>query len=104
MSSTSTIRTGEPSSIRAAAPLILDLAEPRVERLHDELALAEEAVDDQAVQIGRSADHDHGQLVVVMDDLVAAQNLMRGDEADLLAVEGEMLAAFERLHLARRAA
>ena len=42
---------------------VLDLAELRVERLHDQLALAEEAVDDQAVRRVLVAHDDHRQLV-----------------------------------------
>ena len=49
ISSTSTIRTGAPSSMSAAALMSLNLAEPGIERLHHQLAFPQKAVHDQPV-------------------------------------------------------
>ena len=81
---------------------VLDLAELRVERLHDQLALAQEAIHDEAVGLMRVADDDDRQLVAGWRRLDRPQHLMRGDEADAPSVELEMLAAFEQVDLVPR--
>ena len=81
---------------------VLDLAELRVERLHDQFALAEKAVDDEAVGVVLVADDDHRQLVAGDGRRVGRQHLARRDQADVPAVELEMLAAFEQLDLVLR--
>ena len=75
---------------------VLDFAEARVERLHDQLAFAEKTINHQRVGAARVADHDHGQLCARRFLFAALQNLVRRHEADLPAVEIEMLPAFEQ--------
>jgi len=81
---------------------VLDFAEARVERLHDEFALAEKLVHDERVGAALIAHDDHAQLVTGGFLLAALEHLVRGDEADLSAVEVEMLPPLEQLDLVFR--
>ena len=83
---------------------VLDLAEPRVERLDDQFALAEEAVDHQAVDCSLVADHDDRQVAVEEIRRAALKDLVRAGEPDLPPLEGEMLAPFEEPRPAPRRA
>ena len=57
---------------------VLDLAEPRVERLHDQLALAEEPVDDEPVRRWRGSPTTiTGELAARDLRLAAAEHLLR---------------------------
>ena len=81
---------------------VLDLAELRVERLHDQFALAEKAVDDETVRMVLVADDDDRQFVPGHGRRVDRQHLTPRDETDVPAVELEMLAALEPLDLVLR--
>ena len=91
--------TGDPSSISAAGGNVPDLPELRVEPLHDELALADEPVDDQAVGVALVAEHDHRQLGARGERCGHLQHLVRGDQPDPPAVEIEVLPPFELRNL-----
>ena len=74
---------------------VLELAQSRVERLDDQLALAEEFPDDDPDPPSRFAEDDHGEFVGRRAWRVELQNLVRRDQTDGLPVKREMLAAFQ---------
>ena len=76
---------------------VLDLAEARVERLHDQFTLAEKTVRDHPVGAAVVAHDDDRQLVADELGFATFQHLMSSDKADLPAIKVEMLAAFEQL-------
>src|SRR5205085_535615 len=65
---------------------VLDLPELRVERLHDQLALAQKAIHDQAVGVVVVPHDNDGQIVTGGRWRVRGEYLTRGDEADASAV------------------
>jgi hypothetical protein len=76
---------------------VLDLAETAVERLDHQHALAEETVHRHAVGAPFVADHHHRHIGAHFGGRGGAEQLMRGDEADGPAVEGEMLLSLEHV-------
>ena len=68
--------TGDPSSIRAPAEMSRILPSRRVERLHGQLPLADEAVHDDAARLGTVADHHHGSVRRQAGRLGHAQHLV----------------------------
>src|SRR6266404_4315165 len=79
---------------------VLDFAESRVQRLYDQLALAEKTVDDEPVNMSGIAQNNHRQQVGPVPRRRDAEQLVRRDQADRAAVQIEMRAALEQLDVA----
>src|SRR5450830_1762951 len=76
-----------------------DLAQTRIERLHDKHTFTQETVDCQAVGVFIVADDHHHDRLTSGAQLAFLQNLMRADEADLTAFEMKVLITFEHIQL-----
>jgi hypothetical protein len=103
-SKVSRISTGVPLSSNAPALMSLILPRRGSERLHHQLAHAEEAIDHQPVAAVVVAHHHHRQFGARQARIVAAEHLHRGNQPDLAAVAIEVLAALEHLDRGARQA
>ena len=74
---------------------VLDLAEPGIERLHDQLAFSQKAVHGQPVARVAVAQHYDRQTVAGRLRVAAIEDLVGGEQTDLLAAELKMMAAFQ---------
>ena len=72
---------------KSRGPDVLDFAEAAVEWAHDEILLAEEAIDDEAETGFRTAEEDDGDGAGGGGGVVLVKECAGGDEADLLTID-----------------
>src|ERR1051326_44121 len=78
---------------------VLYFAQPRIERLNDQLPLAKELVHDQSVSNRAIADDHHRQFLQIARSSLALQDLVGGEQSHLLISKKKIMAPFKSLHL-----